>query len=395
MSNPSPPVIQLGASIAVATTTELGTLDPSHLGLGTQVMVTADGSIWLLSKSTATVGAGVVAVSGVTGWRWLEQGGTTGFVTLAELADTTITSGATLIGVNANGGMFSEPDLQHVLQEDVVLKANLAATDGSGGASLVGVQNTGGYWANSHALETILQTIGSGLFSLGAAGKLELDVADATTATTSVVKLTTHTTSGVPAPGFGSIDKQQLKNAAGTLKDASQFVTRWTVATGGSERSSLDIGVTLGGTMTTVASFSGGGGADASLNLPTANTSEQAILLTSAGNQSIYKTGSGNFAMGADASLSFVAGSSTGLLMNNPNPGQPTDIRLATSSDLGNTAIQGFVFMPVSTTTGAPSGVPAQLTGAWANSQPMFINRADKKLWCYFSSGGWKSVLFI
>jgi hypothetical protein len=413
MSTPAPPVIQLGSSIAVATTAELGTLDASHLNPGTEVTVTADNSLWRLSISSASVGAGVVAVAGITGWRWLEQGGTSGFVTLAQLADTTVTSGATLIGVNANGGMFSQPDLQHVLQTDVVLKANLAAQDGSGGASLVGIQDVGNYFTGT-VVETAMQELGASRatdetnialkqtkaapapFTTTTGQLVEIDLSDAGTNTASVATVTAHDTSGTAAAGFGTIDKNRLENASGTMKDATQTTSRWVVATNAAERAAVDVSAMVGGTMTKLATFSGGdtAQAEAPLILPGANSSEQTILFTGAGNQTLYKTGSGRMVVTAEGAISFVAGSSTGLVIQNPNSGQPTDIKLATASDLGNAAIQGFVFLPVSTTTGAPTGVPAQSTGFFANSTPVFINQADKKLWAYFASGGWKSITF-
>jgi len=159
--NPQNPGQRIGAIIVVADSTELAALDPSGLTLGSEVYKTDDDSYWELKVSSASLGSTVIAVNGISGLRWILRVAAAGFVTLAQLADTSVTSGATLVGVNANGGMFSEPDLQHVLQEDVVLKAALAATDGTGGTSLVGTQNTGGYFSNTHGTETYLQAVGA------------------------------------------------------------------------------------------------------------------------------------------------------------------------------------------------------------------------------------------
>ena len=158
--NPQNPGQRVGAIIVVADSTALAALDPSGLTLGSEVYKTDDDSYWELKVSSAALGSTVIAVNGISGLRWLLRVAAAGFVTLAQLADTSVTSGATLVGVNANGGMFSEPDLQHVLQEDVVLKANLAATDGTGGASLVGIQDVGNYYTAT-AVEGALQETGA------------------------------------------------------------------------------------------------------------------------------------------------------------------------------------------------------------------------------------------
>jgi hypothetical protein len=113
--------------------------------------------------STASIGAGVIAVAGVTGYRWIEQGGASGFVTLAQLASTAADSGASKVGVNADAGRYSQPDLQSVLNIDMVAKVDLAAIDGTGGQSLIGTQNTGGYFSGTHSSETYLQSAGAAI----------------------------------------------------------------------------------------------------------------------------------------------------------------------------------------------------------------------------------------
>ncbi len=152
---------RLGASITVTDTTALALLDPNGLDIGTNVYVADDTEFWTLVTSTAALGPGVVEVLGTVGARWVPVTSTSGFVTFADLSDTTLdNAGANLIGVYANGGQFSEPTLQGVLQEDVVIKTDLAATDGSGGAALVGIQDTGGYYTGTN-VELALQEIGA------------------------------------------------------------------------------------------------------------------------------------------------------------------------------------------------------------------------------------------
>lgn len=155
-SNPT----RIGSGLSVVTTGDLALLSPDNLTIGTGVYVTDDDKFYTLTTSTEALGPGVVEVLGTVGARWIENGGSTGFVTFADLADTTVDSGATLIGVNSNDGMFSEPDLQGVLQEDVVLKTVLAATDGTGGASLVGIRDVGSYFTST-VVEGALQELGA------------------------------------------------------------------------------------------------------------------------------------------------------------------------------------------------------------------------------------------
>jgi hypothetical protein len=155
------PPYEIGASLVVDTTAELALLPVDFLNFGSQVYVNEDNVFYTLTNSDDAPGPGIIAVYGrVGGSRWIENGGATGFVTFADLSSTTVDSGATLIGVNSNDGMFSEPDLQHVLQEDVVLKTVLAATDGSGGAQTVGIQDVGSYFTGTN-VEAALQELGA------------------------------------------------------------------------------------------------------------------------------------------------------------------------------------------------------------------------------------------
>lgn len=412
MSIPAPPVIQLGASIAVATTTELGTLDVSHLNPGTQVFVSADNSLWTLEISTATVGAGVVAVAGITGWRWIEQGGTSGFVTLAQLADVSATSGATLVGVNANGGMFSEPDLQHVLQEDVVLKVPLAATDGTGGASLVGIQDTGGYFTGT-VVETALQELGAGSagkqtvanpteFTESTGNVFGVNLSDAGTNSTSILANYKHQTSGAAAAGFGSIIKTQLENAAGALIDAVSFLHRWVTATGGAEDSALDIQAARAGTQTTLATFSGkNASGNYPVSYPARNADTISIAYTAAGDQEIHKLGaSGNLyhriadRAGATMGVAMTQLYSSLLMVQN-TVGDVPDTILGPNSGLAANAVNGYVWIPTVTGTGAQTGTPTLTTGNFANHVPLVFNTTDSKLWIRTAAGTWKSVLFV
>lgn len=204
MSIPASVGQRYGAQVSVADSTALAALDSDGFTIGTPVWNIALQAVFRLTVSTAALSSLVVAVAGITGARWISDGGAAGFVTLAELASTTVTSGATLIGVNANGGMFSEPDLQHVLQEDVVLKAVLAATDGTGGASIVGVQDTGGFFAGT-TVEAILADIG-GNYAKTSAVALKLNIANPTF--TGVMQTTSGGSAAAPAYGFAGTGGQ-------------------------------------------------------------------------------------------------------------------------------------------------------------------------------------------
>lgn len=192
-----------GAQISVADSTALAALDTDGFTIGTGVWNIGLQILFRLAVSTATLSSTVVATRDITGARWLADSGPGIGVTLAELASTSVTSGATLVGVNANGGMFSEPDLQHVLQEDVVLKALLAATDGTGAAT-VGVQDTGAFFAGT-TVEAILADIGAN-YAKTSAVALKLNIANPTF--TGVMQTTSGGSAAAPAYGFAGTGGQ-------------------------------------------------------------------------------------------------------------------------------------------------------------------------------------------
>jgi hypothetical protein len=305
-NKPAPPLTQLGSSIAVATQTELGNLDPSLLTPGTSVYVTADASTWVLTVSTAGVGAGVIAVAGITGYRWIEQGGSSGFVTLAQLASTTVTSGGTLTGINNPAGRYDQASLQGILDQDAVMKVDLAASDGTGGTSIIATQNTGGYQGNTKALEPYLQGLGASIATLGATYQTIANPANFTLSNTHVLEadLTATSTnvienlltvkrasSGTPAVGMGVRTRYQLADSGGTTRDGYVEEVEWT-----------GIGATTGSTVTKKTTYLQGLGSGTGL--------QTSMVQTGGGNgQAQFQDGNGSTKPG----IAFISANNVGM----------------------------------------------------------------------------------
>lgn len=192
----------LGASLAVATTAELAVLPVDGMSPGTGVYNLETGSVWVLEINANVPGPGELAVFGITGALWIDSAGPVpgGFVTVAELASTDPTSGATMVGVNNPSARYSEPDLQHILDDDMVAKVDLAQTDGSGGASLVGIQDVGGYYSSNND-EGALQEIGASLALKATAAALATTNANVATNTTNIATNAAALAKLVEVPG--------------------------------------------------------------------------------------------------------------------------------------------------------------------------------------------------
>lgn len=390
-----------GAAVSVASETSLGQLDIGGLTLGTEVYVQSTDTRWTLKISTAAIVDGVVAVLGVTGMRWIRQGDFGTFVTFGDLSSTAVDSGATLIGVNANGGMFSEPDLQGVLQEDVVLKVPLAAVDGTGGASIVGIQDAGGYFTGTTVEAALAQIGAAGIqtianpteFTLSTGNVLSALLSDAATNAASAMRTWEHQTSGTAAASFGSKQLDRLENASGTMKDAVSMAIQWVTATNAVEDAKLTFTAMRGGTLTDLASMSG---ANASGNypfaIPVSNTDEAAMAFTKSGNQDIVKVTAGNLAIrarNATGAAVALSGSTYPCFQAVQRAGY-VDAVVGPQANLGLADANGYLFVPtITTAAGAPTQAPEALpTGTTAT----VFNRFDSTQYAYINGTGWKGV---
>jgi len=195
-----------------------------------------------------------------------------------------------------------------------------------------------------------------------------------------------HRTSGTPAANFSIQQGFYLDNASRTLTRSGIIRSAWVTPTAGSETSSLDILTMDAGAMQVAAKFRGAG----YVELPTQNAGLTAMLLSSGGDQEIQKTG-GNFGFGSGQARDLYFFSSGTVQMKVKNQGDTVcDIVLGTFANLANNATHGFVFIPVSGTTGTPTGAPI-FTGASAAHAAMFFNIIDNKLWIH-NQTAWKSV---
>lgn len=101
----------LGASLVVANQTALAALDITGMTLGTVVYDAADDLYFQLKVSTASLSAGsVVAVSGITGIRWLVASGGFGADTLLKLpnANAALVNALEMITALTNNGAGTE-----------------------------------------------------------------------------------------------------------------------------------------------------------------------------------------------------------------------------------------------------------------------------------------------
>lgn len=64
--------VAVGSCIAVDTTAHLSTLDMTGITLGTKAFTIGTSETWELKASTASVSSIVLAVNGITGWRWVK-----------------------------------------------------------------------------------------------------------------------------------------------------------------------------------------------------------------------------------------------------------------------------------------------------------------------------------
>src|SRR5260221_172645 len=69
------PPTRIGTDIPVASSAKLAELDSKFLTLGTSVFNLETSTYWVLTLSNASPGPGAIAVSGVTGSRWIEATG--------------------------------------------------------------------------------------------------------------------------------------------------------------------------------------------------------------------------------------------------------------------------------------------------------------------------------
>lgn len=388
--NPSTPNQRVGAIINVADSTALAALDPSGLTVGTTVYTVDTDAYWDLKVSSAALSSTVVAVNGITGLRWLARSADSGFVTYAALADTSVTSGATLIGVNANGGMFSEPNLQLVLQTDVVLKVPLAATDGSGGAQLVGV-NTGGKYTSTNvesALDTEVQTIKNpSQFTLTSGNLLSATLADAATNAASTIRRMSHTSSGTAAAGFGNKEIQTIPSSTGVARDATVMTHAWTTATNAAEDAQLKISALRAGSSVDLARFNGSSASgNAPLEILSHSVDDVAIAFTESHDQQIQKYNGGDLAFRARAGGSvYMASVNYAGMGVMPEANSLVDTFVGRNVGIGDAATNGLFWIPTLETA---AWKPAALTpaGFLAHHAGLAFNVVDGKL--YISGNG-------
>ncbi len=90
-----------------------------------------------------------------------------------------------------------------------------------------------------------------------------------------------------------------------------------------------------------------------------------------------------SFSSGGGGILFYTGGEGSALRFRVQNSG---NLVFCGDTALGNTATAGFVLLPTSTTTGVPTGVPADFSGTHT---PMFYNRTDSKVW-FNEANTWK-----
>jgi len=140
--------------------------------------------------------------------------------------------------------------------------------------------------------------------AISSGGSNTLALSDAATTTAPVIFTEKHTTSGTAAAGFGISNTIDLQSGAGTVRRVATDDTTLTTATDGAEAAKRRLSFMLGGTLTAMIDLNTGNGTPLDI-VSRDGTTNNAIVLSMAGDQRIGKTGSGDmyFTAGANQSI--------------------------------------------------------------------------------------------